>query len=671
MSLKTSFCNKSIIKSDFKRLWWIPALHTLAIFLTTVYMFIENFYNRINFVPEVGKFIHSELYYHSSPFFVLALIVPVLLGVFLFSYLQSGKPSTFQHSVPVLRKTHYISHLISGVIMFMIPIIINGGILFAMHFNSSFAAAFKLSHLFMVLGITTIYSFIAFAGSVFVSTFTANVVSSIIFTYVFAVLPILCEAFISYFLSTQLFGYPLDGVYLLENLYFTPADLLIGKNIALYIAITIAFIVAGYFIYKARNLENHSEVVAFPALRPVFVYGAGICCGCIGFSYFNAIWHIKSALALIPLGVLGIVIATMIVKKSFRVLSVYKPVLIYSAAILLLFAALHFDITGYETRVPLPDKIEGVNLDFGINYIDVYYSSGGERTLPDEPFKPYVTDKAVITNITALHTDLVNNRDNSNGRRIQLEYTLKNGRKLKRTYIADFQKNAELFEPICESEVGRRIYFPILRENKRDITEIELQHDGFPNGMKEFSLATNIYDELITALRTDLANVDYSIFGGRTQTIVRLSVHYTEPSHYENGRGVPTNLLPEKIETYYIRKSYSNTIAVLEKYGMWTPFPTADDISQIGVNDYYLRKTRAASGVTVEVRRSIDNIDYDLVIDNPEQIEEVFNYTDNLFWINNFDLALTFYLKNGASYSTEIDIKDPNIPQCLKTFLND
>ena len=45
MSLKTSFFNKTLVKSDFKRLWWIPALHTLAIFMLTVFRFMERYYN--------------------------------------------------------------------------------------------------------------------------------------------------------------------------------------------------------------------------------------------------------------------------------------------------------------------------------------------------------------------------------------------------------------------------------------------------------------------------------------------------------------------------------------------------------------------------------------------------------------------------------------------------
>ncbi len=669
MSLKTSFCNKSIIKSDFKRLWWISVLHTLAIFMMSVYLFIDKYFNGyigVTIPAEVAGFAHSTLYRYSTPFFVLALFVPVLLGVFLFSYMQSGKPSAFQHSIPVLRKTHYISHLISGVIMFMLPIVINGAILLLMRFDSGFAAMFKVSHLFTILGITALYSLIAFSGAVFVSMITANVVSSIIFTYVFAVLPILCEAFLSSFLSTQLFGYPEGDITLFETLYFSPLQLRNGSSIALYLAISTAFLAAGYFIYKARHLENHSEVVAFPSLRPVFIFGVGICAGCFGFSYFNSFWQFTSSLALIPFGILGIIIATMIVNKSFRILRrVYKSVIIYTLAVLALFCTLEFDLTGYETRVPNPDKVEGVNLDLNINMNTHQYTISGDRIILMNSFEPYVTDESVIRSIAALHTDLINKKSDD-GKRVYIEYTLKNGRKLKRTYTVDFESQAELLEPICESDVIRKAFFPILREGERNIKTIQLRHDRLPE-IADIDKA--VYDELLTALKTDLQNADYKEYVGRRETIASLYVNFTEPSLYENGKTVPDNLLNVNRENYYIRPSYVNTIAVLEKLGLWKPFPTAEDIDKIGIDVYLKFRHEAASSTQADVA-TIDEQRFDIVIDNPEEIKELFDYTEGLIWTRSYDLNLSFYLKDGTWYSSEIDASDPKLPQFLKDKLS-
>ncbi|MBQ7794667.1 MAG: hypothetical protein IJ366_09165 [Clostridia bacterium] len=666
MNLKTSFCNKSIIKSDFKRLWWIPALHTLAILLLSVYNFIDRYYNNSFIGAQTYAFAHSTLYNYSAPIFVLALIIPVILGVFLFSYLQTGKSAAFAHSIPVLRKTQYISHIISGVIMFMIPLVVNGAILLIMRADSGFATTYKVSHLFIVLGISALYSILSFSGAVAVSMITANVVAAIIFTYVFAVLPIACESFLAYFLDTQLYGWASDGTFLLEKLYLGPVDLLSAKNILLYTVITLALVIAGYFFYKIRSIENHSEVVAFPKLRPVFVYGAGICCGCIGFAYFNSLWDISSALALIPLGILGIVIATMIVKKSFRVFSVYKPILIYSAAILAVFGVLKFDLTGFEARVPVPEDVSGITFETYINNDSgFYYNDVGERMYPDKTFTPYITDETVILKVAALHTQLAANKDGIHqGRRITIEYDLKNGGKLKREYIADFANHKELLEPICESDIIRQAYFPILRDNERTIIEMDIR-DARYNDVK--AVNKEIYEELLTALKTDLMNADYSEFAGRMETMTWIRMEYTEPSHYENGTPVPESELANKRETYYIRPSYVNTIGVLEKYGLMTPWPKAEDIEKVGINYYRIYRNEKPVSVAVETASSINDVHYDMVIDNPEQIRELYEYVEGLFVIYSYDMDVTFFLRDGSSFSTSFGYDDPHLPEFLKS----
>ncbi len=664
MNLKTSFCNKSIIKSDFKRLWWISALHTLILFLTSVYPFIDGYYDRyigISFLASAERFVHSNLYRYSSAFYVLALIVPVFLGVFLFSYLQSGKPSTFSHSLPVLRKTHYISHCISGIIMFLLPIVINSGILLLMRFDSGFATTFKISHLLIVIGISALYSLLAFSGAVFVSMLTANVVASALFTYVFAFLPIVCEAFFSYFLSTQLFGFPEGELVVFEKLYFSPIQLLEYANILVYLVLSALFIIAGYLLYKTRKLENHSEVVAFSVLRPVFIYGAGIALGCIGFAYFHSLWNVSSALALIPLGILGIITATMIVKKSFRIFSsVIKPLTIYTLAILALFLVLNFDLTGYETRVPDPEKVAGVI--FNTENIDTFqrYTAQGERVYQKNEFTPYITGEEVIKSVTNFHSEFVKNTkedDFYKSQIVYLKYNLKNGRTIERSYRVDFEKYQELLAPICESAVLRELYFPVLRNGERTYEGMLLQDERIADQI----IDPSIYDEVLSALKADLKAVSFSDFASKRDTIAQIFMTFKEASIYNNGTEVPVELLSTNSESYNIRASYVNTIGVLEKYGLWKPYPNAEDIYKIGVNNYETYRN-TESGVVTEIR-SINGTEYDLVIEKPEDIKAVFEYVENLRWIKNYGTELVFYLHDGTSFRTEIDSDMINFPE--------
>ena len=489
MSLKTSFFNKTLVKSDFKRLWWIPALHTLAVFMMTVFRFMERYYNNpttsavaIRFSKD-AELINSTLHDYMLPAFVLACIVPVLLGVFLFSYLQTQKASTFSHSIPVSRKASYVSHTVSGILMFLIPLVVNGLILLVMRADAGFAQTFRVSHLFGCIGIASLYSFVAFALSVVVSMITGNVLASFIFTYVFATLPIAVEMFMNFFAHTQLYGYVLDTDYWCANhLYLSSGDLLTAGGIALYIIIGLVLLIAGFFLYRIRNVENHSSVVAFSALRPVFIFGAAICFGAIGFLYVNALWSVYNPFVMLPFGVLGLIIATMLVKKSFRGLKLLKPVIAYCLIIVCVYTVYHYDLTGFETRVPEARDVEYVTFhQNGINdYSGTYYSLDGKQYTYDDNFSPDLKGED-IKSVIALHQYLTGEEKVAesfkNPWTVTLSYKLKNGNELKRRYTIDYDEYKPLLEPVVTSDTIRKTYFPILRDDEKSYIRIEVR-DG-------------------------------------------------------------------------------------------------------------------------------------------------------------------------------------------------
>ena len=65
---------------------------------------------------------------------------------------------------------------------------------------------------------------------------------------------------------------------------------------------------------------------------------------------------------LIPIGVLGFVIAQMLVQKSFRIFkTVYKPVIGFICFVLLMYGAFAVDILGYEKKVPKPEEVASVS----------------------------------------------------------------------------------------------------------------------------------------------------------------------------------------------------------------------------------------------------------------------------------------------------------------------
>ncbi len=655
MSLKTSFCKGSIIKSDFKRLWWIPALHTLLTFLFSTLTIITDFYN--NSLHYIGRD-ENILHWFYDDFYALALIVPVILGVLLFSYMQTGKASTFAHSLPVSRGTQFVSHIVSGLIMILIPLVFNSAVLLVMRLDVDFAKLFTIMQLVKIMWEVILYSLVAFSGAVCVSFMMGNTIASIIFTYVFGVLPLVAELFINFFASTQLHGYAYDRNYsIMEFLYVEAGNVAKWSNSLLYLVISILLFGAGYGMYKLRNLENHSEIVAFPKLRPVFIYGAGICCGCVGFAYFNGIWGTENALLLIPFGILGIIIAQMIVKKSFKVPEVYKPILGYSAFILVIFVIFTFDLTGYEHRIPQLDDVEYVTFfQEGINdgRYSEYWARNGREYRPKYPYSPDIKDKETIEDVIWLHKCMTDIKDTKYDRNdiVYLTYHLTNGKTLKRQYNVNMVIHKDLLEPIVETDVIRQKYFPVLRNDEHTVQNMSIIDYRLkdPVFLELYENQEDKIDYILSALKKDLMEADYDVYAQRDSTAISIEMVVYRPGVYLDGTEVNEINLVGDNEIYYIRPSYKNTLAVLEELGLFDALPTAEDVVKINVTHLDDKGFRLSEEVII----------------GKEEIAQIVDYID-VFPSTNYDnTILDIYYKDGHNFSCYANSHADDAPECLK-----
>ncbi len=673
MRLKTSFFNKALIKSDFKRFWWIPALHTLALFLTGVFPYIQRYYeyNDMKFTKD-AELIYTSLYGAMTPFFILSFMVPVFLAVFLFSYLQKGNAATFAHSIPVSRGTSFVSHAISGIAMYIIPLFINGIVLLTMRADAGFAQTFYISHLFMCLGISALYSTIAFSLATAVAMITGNVVANLIFTYVFALLPYAVELCIQFFADTQLFGYVLPtSFWCAEHLYLAGKNLLTAGGITLYLVLSAVFLTAAFLLYKIRNLENHNEVVAFPTLRPVFVFGVTICSGVVGFAYSYALFRTTNLLVMLPFGLIGLVIAMMIVKKSFRHLGLLKPSLLYILLVVCVFSVFRFDLTRFESRIPAAQTIEHVTFhQAGINNNhnpEWYYDSYGKQFQYDQSFSPDLKTPEEIDAVLKLHKHLITQQMHQNEFGdpwdITLSYQLKNGKTLERRYAVDYAEYQAFLEPIITTDTIRKTYFPILRDDTRFYKKVSVNDRRTASGTLRSFEDQAIIEEFLVALKRDTQNAPYSEYAGRHSTFTSIEFTYTTAAFYKDGSPVLEEELRTAHETYYIRPSYKNTLAILEKYALLKHLPTASDIAKIGVEYYGAIPDTHTKFVT------IDNVAFPYVIENQDEISEVYAYCENKGNTRSIDMHLVFFLTDGRSFHCELNSRAKDFPSCLNVFV--
>ncbi len=673
MNLKASFCNKSIIKADLKRFWWISVLYTIAIFFLSVFGILERYHSGARFYNDTELlFNNTRLYSQSVPVFVLSLIVPVVIAAVLFLYMQTSKASTFAHSIPVTRKGQFLSHIISGIVLMVLPLLINYLILVFAKLTSLTDYKFLISHLSLIYLVALIYSLVAFSVSVVWSMIAGNGVAAIIFTYGFGFLPVMTEAFLRFLFNTQLFGYHETNEFFVERfVYFDPETLIKPIYMTVYIVLAIALLLLGYVLYKLRDIENHSEAVAFVKLRKVFIYVIGIISGCFGFAYFNAMWGFKNILLILPFGLLGIIASTMIVKKSFRVIkALIKPLLIYTLLIVLIFLVFKFDLSGFERRIPELNSIEKASFQvLGVNqtYDRYSYDNLGERYII-KAYEPELNIKD-FENLIVLHKDIVKNKEIEYTKapfRVVINYTLKNGKNLTREYTVCFDEQRKLLEPIVETEAVRKSYFPILRETEKELDKMFVYDQRIGYNAFELTPDQKMYEELLTALKEDLKNTDYLEFAGRGSERTQIEIHYKQPGHYEkDGAKVPSKLLNVMQDRYQIRDDFKNTIKVLEKYGLYEMLPKPEEIEKIGINHY-----GKANAKTVSVVRVGDNQEFHFtkVIEDKEEILKIYNYASKKdpFSEINGDIDITYFYENGHRMSEVMSTKDKNLPSCVR-----
>lgn len=665
MNLKISLFNKSVIKSDFKRFWWISVLSTLAIFLFFTFIYLND---AAHMVPSTGEYIASNIARNGLPSMGSIFVFPVVMAALLFSYLNSSGAVTSMHGLPIKRGTFFASHILSGSIILAVPVIVNMLIMLIARVDPAVAASYKTVEIFIWAGLYLLYTILVFNAASAVAMLTGNSVASIVFTYIFAGLPVMAENFIKYFCAQQIYGYVSGSDELITGfLYVLPWDMCVHPlNILKYIIFAALFLAAAYWLYRIRKLENNGEVVAFAKLRPVFIYGVAICAGAVGYLYFNNMWGTRSILFLIPFGLIGITAAEMIVKKSLKVKSAIKPAIIFCIAVCILQLGFRLDITGYERRIPAIESIATVSFENGINATSVEYTADGKRIYYDN-VDHTIKDTKTIDAVVRLHEKLVKERKydgKGNMMSFTLKYNLKNGKKITRAYSASFTEDEEYLKPIIESSEMRKVYFPILNDAPKKLISVEVRDDRVidSGNLQFFENNAEEMNKLVEALKKDTAAAGYDEFAMREPTLTKIEISYTRPAHYESGKEVEEEKLPTQHETYYVRKSYENVKAVLAEMGFYDAVPKAEEIEYIGIN--YFGEMAEAEYTSDYSKQYVD--DYSKIVRDPEGIRTAYKYLSENASRYRTNAEASIVLKNGNIFTINYDAQANDVPPELR-----
>lgn len=679
MNSKTSLFNKTLIKTDLRRFWWLGVLNILAILIFAVYpLYMRIPYNNINQYRHERLFIYSDMYRStliSVPIIIIFAIAAVLL---VFSYINKTAPVSFMHGLPLKRKTHFASHLVSGLTLTLSPAVISAVILLIMRINTSFANIVWTSDIFKWLLIYAVYSVFVFSGTLFSAFLSGNSFGAVGIAGGFALLPVVATGFADIFMKTNLYGYYANDLYTwLKWVYLFP-DKILGTGALIYICGAVVLCALAYWLYKIRNLENYGEVVAFAPLRPVFVYLTAAFISALGYMYLSVINGGASLWWILVFGIMGVIAAYMISNKSFSLKGAWKPSSIVFVCFMLLFISVKCDIFGYERRVPKLSKIDGVCLvsDDSIRKT-TYVPDVGKATFT-EVYKPIMTNKEDIENVRTLHKAIIKTRETGEGLTINLPitYRLSNGRTVRREYNISPKTYDELLGKLYETQEMKYSNYPVCDPTQKEFVSVTIS-DLRLTSLSYYEDNKEMMNRIAEAFKKDVENLKYEddceVHSYVGSQLTKITFSYWKPMKDENGKSVSEELCKNSpiIESHSITPKYENTYALLTELGLYKDLITADKITEIGVNIlYYAIKSQAVTRPAYsDYGSTFDKNDFTYTTRNAEEIAKAFRIvTEDAPYDTNTgsNMIEVLFLTDRGTINAELSYSDDAVPEFFK-----
>ncbi len=572
MNSKTSLFNLSLIRTSIRNLWAYPVFACI-ILLFEVLGAADRYVN-------VAHFDHIR-FINQFPFSLLFSIASGIgIAVYMFQYLNKTNTVSFMHGLPFSRKTLFFSNLMSGTVLILIPPVIMTVImgLFAAFSGPQQFYSYMPHLILLFLAAYVIYSLLAFSISAFTMTCCGNLIVSILFSATIIFLPAGLLAYFEFVAQENLYGYETsDFLYnILQTIYVFPENLFPVKFL-IYIAATVVFLVAAYFVYKIRPLENSGEVVAFRKLRILFILAVGLVCGMVSYLLFFAVVNGRSLLFMLPLGLLGIIIANMFARKTLGLRGSMGYIIIFVIAVIFGVSVFQWDITGFEKRVPDPYDVEYVyvNTTGRSSYYHSRYTDKGEAnpvSVPDY----FVRDPESIKKVTELHASLTDEIENSphadrlfnNYRRTSFIYKMKNGTTVRRTYrYVSYDNYRNYMLPMLDIHEIKSREYPLIDNIDKEILSISVGDDRH-NKTKLYTEDDEQTKRIVAALKKDI--LTNTVFELSTNSSIYVSIDFVVPMTYEDGTVPLSKSEKEDIsfgQTIRIGENFTETISVLRDMG--------------------------------------------------------------------------------------------------------
>lgn len=445
MQSKKSFFNFAIFSKNIGRTWLI-ALGTLIV------MFLVFCMNVMTIGGNVEYSLYTLIKGMAEKSWYIAAIVPIIVCVIIFSYMQKARSISFYHALPVCRRGLFISSVLSGLFVMYIPNLLVYAYFLIVSNNLGFCPTEALTKWLVVLCVEELLYFsvgvlaMILAGNSFVAI---GMYIAVIF------LPKYIFEFLDGTVKPIVFGYTgSDKEVLLKrfspgdvfgNIEFdmkydmvTPATMTVknfASTVTVMILISIALLVAAVLIYKRRESEASGDFIAINKFKPVAVW-------CLAFSFavlmtslltggfsgdiiaeYSVALKIFIVVSFVLFGFVGYIAVSLLmlkdkkdIKKKIRPAAVFAGFMFIFGIGVLVFASC------LENYKPDNDDITELNVDFEGNTVQI---------TQDDLLNEF---KDIQTKAVEGKENWLKNRGSLGKDEICITYTLDSGRYVSRSY---------------------------------------------------------------------------------------------------------------------------------------------------------------------------------------------------------------------------------------------
>ena len=477
------------MKTLYRRDTLLAFVAFMAYFSVCILPLILNYWN----FSSVSDYYVSVLSSSLSPVPFISCGYAVVLSVMLFNYLHNGASAAGLHSFPVTRGKLFRSTLMTGTVLLLLPVLLTAVVMFAFGlFIQPQHVAFDAETEVLSIGmeaagrnsailypgrvlsaLNCLRWFIDTAvGSLFVFAISnlagivagKDIIHALLACLLNTIVPIICalcytyeRAFIlgsdgSRFMDLSQYSNPF--LWYMTKREGSPEITSIGIMV-MFVAAAVLITLITRFLYSRIKLEREQDATVFPVVSDMLVIFLSFCM----MSLFGAVsaelapgehatyQMVPFLLGCVVGGIPSFVVFRMIADSSVRIMRVRTLITLLALGLVTaaVLAFTCFDVTGQTDRVPAPSDVEKVTV----------------HTMA--PFDTDVTlsDTESIKSLTNLHKAVLDHKEfivreeyDADMLKVFIDYSMKNGSRLKRIYYVKARTMSDLREAASEFASG-------------------------------------------------------------------------------------------------------------------------------------------------------------------------------------------------------------------------